>query len=86
MGYASNMETGAKGKSKAESSGNKGKGEKKDAAVVADKEPDYVYATTTTQPDRTLFVVDLSRLKAEKDTLENALVVYRPEADLKKVS
>lgn len=77
----------AKGKSKADGGAHKGKGEKKDSkdANIADKEPDYVYSTTTTQPDRTLFVVDLSRLKAERDTLENALVLYRPEADLKKV-
>lgn len=72
----------------------KGKEVKVDPAVSKDKEkkdkggkePDYVYSTTTTQPDRTLFVVDLSRLKAERDTLENALVLYRPEADIKKVT
>ena len=75
-----------KNKLKADPSANKGKGEKKDQGTDVHKEPDYVYATTSPQPDRTLFVVDLSRLKAERDTLENALVFYRPEADLKKVS
>ena len=77
-----------KNKLKTDPSAGKGKGEKKDSSGgdSANKEPDYVYATTTVQPDRTLFVVDLSRLKAERDTLENALVLYRPEADIKKVS
>lgn len=64
----------------------KDKDEKKDPSSSG-KEGDYtyVYSTTSHQPDRTLFVVDLSRLKAERDTLENALVLYRPEADIKKV-
>ncbi len=54
-------------------------------------EDDYIYAPVTTEQslphhqDRTLFVVDLSRLKAERDTLENALVIYRPEREFKKV-
>ena len=43
-------------------------------------------APTYTGPsERTFFVVDLSRLKQEGDTLTSAMVVYRPEADLKKV-
>lgn len=64
----------------------KDKEEKKDPSS-SEKEPDYIYSATSTthQPDRTFFVVDLSRLKAERDTLENALVFYRPEADIKKV-
>ena len=63
----------------------KDKDEKKDPSS-SEKEPDYIYSTSTShQPDRTFFVVDLSRLKAERDTLENALVLYRPEADIKKV-
>lgn len=62
------------------------KDEKKDpSSSEKEKEDTYVYSTTSHQPDRTLFVVDLSRLKAERDTLENALVLYRPEADIKKV-
>lgn len=56
-------------------------------------ENDYVYAPVTTshqQPlvhhqDRTMFVVDLSRLKAERDTLENALVMYSPMKEFQKV-
>ena len=40
----------------------------------------------TTEKERTFFIVDLSRLKQEGDTLVNAMVVYTPEADLKKVS
>ena len=42
--------------------------------------------TTTAQVDRTFFIVDLARLKHETDTLENAKIVYRPEADFKRVS
>jgi hypothetical protein len=63
------------------------KDEKKDhsSSERENKEGEYIYSTTSHQPDRTLFVVDLSRLKAERDTLENALVLYRPEADIKKV-
>lgn len=36
--------------------------------------------------DKTFFVVDLSRLKAEEDTLVNALVLYHPKEDIKMVS
>ena len=50
--------------------------------AARDKEPVY---TTTTSIDRTFFLLDLHRLRSEGDTLENALVVYRPEADLKRV-
>ena len=77
----------AKGKSKGDASAHKrskDKDEKKDPSST-EKEPDYIYSTTSHQPDRTLFVVDLARLKEERDTLENALVLYRPEADIKKV-
>lgn len=35
--------------------------------------------------ERTLFVVDLSKLEAEGDTLVGALVVYQPQHELKKV-
>lgn len=56
-------------------------------------EDDYTYAPVTQQrgqqqqvhQDRTMFLVDLSRLKAERDTLENALVMYRPEKEFMKV-
>lgn len=79
----------------------KGKGTKvdfslgQDASNKKDKEKqevedeDYVYSSTLNvhpNMERTLFMVDLSRLKEERDTLENALVLYIPEADIKKVS
>ena len=35
---------------------------------------------------RSLFMVDLSRLREETDTLEGAKVLYLPEGDFKKVS
>ena len=35
--------------------------------------------------ERTLFIVDLSKLEAEGDTLVGALVVYQPQHELKKV-
>lgn len=61
-----------------------------DASSKKDQEKgegDYVYAPTGQgHMERTMFMVDLSRLKAEGDTLENALVLYRPEADIKKVN
>ena len=40
---------------------------------------------STAEKDRTFFVADLSRLRQEGDTLVNAMVVYTPEADLKRV-
>ncbi len=46
------------------------------------KEPWYV---ASTHVDRTFFIVDLSRLQQESDTLEGAMVVYRPQEDFKKV-
>ena len=48
-----------------------------------EREP--LYSTRTGHMERTMFVVDLSRLKAEGDTLESALVLYRPEANIKMV-
>ena len=35
--------------------------------------------------ERTIFVVDLSKLKEERDTLEGAIVMYKPEREFKKV-
>lgn len=49
--------------------------------VVADQE---IYSTAS-RMERTVFVVDLSKLEAEGDTLVGALVVYHPEQELKKV-
>ena len=40
---------------------------------------------STAEKDRTFFVADLSRLRQEGDTLLNAMVVYTPEADLRRV-
>ena len=37
-------------------------------------------------PDRVFFIVDRTRLMQETDELKDAIVVYRPENDLKKVS
>lgn len=37
-------------------------------------------------PERVFFIVDRSRLKEETDELKDAVVVYVPEGDLKKVS
>ncbi len=76
---------------------NKGEGKsdpsKGPSSKEKDAEDDYIYApvTQSTGPgqqlhqDRTMFVVDLSRLKAERDTLENAMVLYRPEKEFMKV-
>ena len=36
--------------------------------------------------DRTFFIVDRSKLKEETDELRNAIAVYMPETDLKRVS
>ncbi len=72
-----------------------GKSDSSKSASSKEKEAedDYIYAPVTQQAGqqqqlhqhRTLFVVDLSRLKAERDTLENAMVMYRPEKEFKKV-
>lgn len=51
-------------------------------ATQGAKEAEPAYSTAG---DRTFFIVDLTRLERETDTLENATVVYRPEADLKRV-
>ncbi len=49
--------------------------------VVADQD---IYSSAS-RMERTIFVVDLSKLEAEGDTLVGALVLYHPEAELKKV-
>lgn len=36
-------------------------------------------------PDRIFFIVDRTRLMAETDELKDAIVVYHPESDLRKV-
>jgi len=50
--------------------------------LVADQD---IYSTAS-RMERTIFVVDLSKLEAETDTLVGALVFYHPEIELKKVS
>lgn len=40
-------------------------------------------SASTAHLDRTFFIVDLYRLCDETDTLQNALAVYKPEADLR---
>ena len=42
-------------------------------------------SASTAHLDRTFFIVDLYRLCHETDTLQNALAVYKPEADLRRV-
>ena len=42
--------------------------------------------STASRMERTIFVVDLSKLEAETDTLVDALVFYHPEIELKKAS
>lgn len=45
---------------------------------------DAVYSVVT-HMERTLFIVDLSKLEGERDTLAGALVMYRPRAEFCKV-
>ena len=49
--------------------------------VTADQD---IYSAVSSM-DRTILVVDLSKLEAEGDTLVGALVLYHPEHELKKV-
>ena len=41
--------------------------------------------STVSHMERTLFVVDLSKLEDEGDTLVGALVLYQPQHELKRV-
>ena len=50
------------------------------------EEGPYVVQSTAQVFVRSLFMVDLSRLREETDTLEGAKVLYLPESDFKKVS
>ena len=43
------------------------------------------YQLSTKGVDRTFFIVDRSRMVKETDELKDAIVVYRPESDLRKV-
>ena len=58
--------------------------EAKGEAAVPSAQEKEVYSVVS-HMERTLFVVDLSRLEAEGDTLVEAMVMYRPMAELKKV-
>ncbi len=62
---------------------NKAKEARAESALPPSEEKE-VYSVVS-HMERTLFVVDLSKLEAEGDTLVDAMVVYRPWAELKKV-
>lgn len=71
------MDVGKFGRSKAKEA-------KQDVAAASGQDKE-VYSVVS-HMERTLFVVDLSKLEAEGDTLVDAMVTYRPMAELKKVS
>lgn len=48
------------------------------------QDKDAVYSVVS-HMERTLFIVDLSKLEAEGDTLAEAVVVYKPQHEYKKV-
>lgn len=58
--------------------------EAKEREARADQAQDAVYSVVS-HMERTLFIVDLSKLEAEGDTLVDALVVYRPLHEFRKV-
>ena len=64
---------------------NTSKGKPRDPAQFEARDKDNVYSVMS-HMERTFFIVDLSRLEAEGDTLVGALVLYRPQHELKKVS
>ncbi len=49
------------------------------------EEQQEIYSAVS-RMERTLFIVDLSKLEAEGDTLVNATIIYRPLQEYKKVS
>lgn len=57
----------------------------KESIAQSGAEGDAIYSVVT-HMRRTFFIVDLSKLEAEGDTLVDALVLYRPESEFKKVS
>ena len=64
-----------------------GKGKSREAKQASSSQPqdkDNIYSVVT-HMERTLFIVDLSKLEAEGDTLEEACVFYRPQHEFKKV-
>lgn len=78
--------SGGKGKDKVQ----KSSGAEADASTVTMKR-DLEESTTQeiysaiSRMERTLFVVDLSKLEDEGDTLVGAMVLYQPQQELKKV-
>ena len=57
---------------------------KVEPAAQSAQDKDAVYSVVS-HMERTLFIVDLSKLEAEGDTLVGSLVMYRPEYEFKKV-
>lgn len=83
-----------KGKEKARHSGDmeasrfsitgRGKAKADPVAAQSAQDKDAVYSVVT-HMERTLFILDLSKLESEGDTLVGALVMYRPLYEFKKV-
>lgn len=83
-----------RGKEKAKQSGDmeasrfsitgRGKAKAEPATAQTAQDKDAVYSVVT-HMERTLFIVDLSKLEAEGDTLVGSLVMYRPMYEFKKV-
>ena len=62
-----------------------GKGKAKESKAEPEAlDRDAVYSVVS-HMERTLFIVDLSKLEAEGDTLVEAMVLYRPMHEFKKV-
>lgn len=61
---------------------NKAKGPPEPSPEGAQDNPVY---SVVSHMERTLFIVDLSKLEAEGDTLAEAVVVYKPQHEYKKV-
>lgn len=62
----------------------RGKAKADPAVAQSAQDKDAVYSVVT-HMERTLFIVDLSKLEAEGDTLVGSLVMYRPSYEFKKV-
>lgn len=61
-----------------------GRGKTKESKVDQSQDKDAVYSVVS-HMERTLFIVDLSKLEAEGDALVDALVMYRPAHEFRKV-
>lgn len=62
-----------------------GRGKAKSDPAAQSSAQDAVYSVVS-HMERTLFIVDLSKLEAEGDTLVGSLVMYRPLYEFKKVA